>query len=279
MADPDTLSLAFMRAHPVEAARVLEAVDPAQAAELLAQVPARLAAPVFAAMLPNAAARSLGQLQDEQALALLGSLGTQPLVAALRHVPEKRRAQLIEGLPTASALASRLMLGYMEDSVGAWADLDVLALPGATRASEARERVRHFETNVPHVLVTGPDRFLEGWVPLAALLRAADAVSLASIMMQPEARLSARTPLSGAIAHPGWQHASALPVVESGGRLVGILTRDALARALRPSRIQPADTLAGLLARGYWDALSGFAEAMATLLPEVPPVAGNTDEH
>jgi Mg/Co/Ni transporter MgtE len=283
MADAETLSLAFLRSHPTEAARVLEALPPAAAAELLARVPARLAAPVLSAMLPNAAARGLTGLEDEQVLALLGELGTQPVVAVLRHVAEPRRAQLIAGLPTAAALASKLLLGYVEDAVGAWADPDVLALSGATRAGEALERVRHIDATVQRVFVTGAGGRLEGWVPLPLLLRAPESATLASIMQRAEAVISAQTPLAGALRHPGWERASLLPVLESGERLVGVLTRDALTRALgrtaRPARPAPGETLTGMLALGYWDALSGGAEAMATLLPKVRAVGRSADEH
>jgi magnesium transporter len=271
-----------MRAHPAQAARVLEAVPPADAAALLARVPARLGGPVLGAMLPTAAARALGGLQDEHSLALLGELGTQFVVAVLRHVAEPRRARLIAGLPTAAALASQLLLGYMEDAVGAWTDPDVLALPGTTRAADALERVRHMQGIVQRAFVTSAEGRLEGWVPLPALLRAPAGAGLASIMSRPEAVLAAHTPLAGAVAHPGWERSSMLPVVESGERLLGVLTRDALARALRRvSRPAPAaagGSLAGMLTRGYWDALSGGAEAMATLLPPVGPIGGEPDE-
>lgn len=282
MADAESLSLVFMRGHPAEAARVLESVDAAEAGALLARVPARIAAPVLAAMLPNAAARSLSGLSDEEALALLGELGTQPVVAVLRNVAEPRRTRLIDGLPTVAALASKLLMGYVEDSVGAWTDPDVLSLPGATHAAEALERMRHVEASLQRVFVIGSDGILEGWVPLSVVLRAPPATSLASIMTVPEAVLPAQTPLAGALSHPGWSRASILPVVESGGRLVGALSRDALARALhrsaRLSRVAPANTLVGIFSRGYWDALSGGVEAMATLLPSVQPVSGKRDE-
>lgn len=282
MADAETLSLAFMRAHPAEAGRVLESLAPAQAAALLARVPARLAAPVLASMRPHAAARALAGLEDEPVLGLLGELGTQPVVAVLRHVAEPGRSRLIAGLPTAAALASKLLLGYVEDSVGAWTDPDVLALPGAARAADALERVRHVAATVQRVFVTSSDGRLEGWVPLPALLRAAEGATLASIMQRPEAVISAQTPLAGAVRHPGWEQASLLPVLESGERLVGVLTRDALTRAVgrsaRPARAAPGETLAGMLALGYWDALSGSAEAMVTLLPQVRQVGARPDE-
>jgi magnesium transporter len=282
MADAETLSLAFMRAHPAEAARVLESVGAEAATALLARVPARVGAPVLAAMLPNAAARAFAGVHDEQALALLGELGTQPLVAILRHVAEPLRSRLIAGLPTTAALASQMLLGYVEDAVGAWTDPDVIALPGTTHAADALERVRHIEAAVARVFVISADRRLEGWVPLPTLLRAPAGASLASIMRAPDAVLSAQTSIAGAASHPGWERASILPVVEAGERLVGVLARDALTRAVGRGvperRVAPGDTLAEMMARGYWDALSGGAEAMATLLPGVRPVGRRADE-
>lgn len=281
MADAESLSHAFMRAHPAAAARVLDALPPVEAAALLARVPARLAAPVLVAMLPGAAARSLGAVEDERALELLGELRTQPMVAVLRQIADPRRTRLIAGLPTAAALAARLLLGYVEDAVGAWTDPDVVALPGGTRAADALERVRHAALDAQRVFVIGAGGRLEGWVALAALLRAPQGAALASIQQPPEAVLAAQTPLAVAANHAGWESASLLPVVESGERLVGALSREALTRALRRvqrlRRPDPPATLGGMLARGYWDALSGGAEAMATLLPGVAPVGRRPD--
>lgn len=281
MADAEGLSLVYMRGHPADAARVLESVEALEAGALLARVPARIAAPVLAAMLPTAAARSLDRLSDEAILAMLGELGTQPVVGVLRNLPEPQRSRLIDGLPTVAALASKLLMGYVEDSVGAWTDPDVLALPGGTQAAAVLERMRHVEATLQRVFVTGPNGVLEGWVTLSIVLRAPAGASLASIMSVPEAVLPAQTPLAGALVHPGWSRVSILPVVESGGRLVGALTRDALARALhrsqRVSRVAPVNTLAGIFSRGYWDAMSGGVEAMVLLLPVVAPVAGKSD--
>jgi len=94
--------------------------------------------------------------------------------------------------------------------------------------------------------------------------------------------LTAHAPLSGTPAHPGWEHSSVLPVVEPGERLIGVMTRDALTRALRRAAESPTPeaqaTLPVLFARGYWQALSGLIEASLGLLPRVPPVEENADE-
>jgi len=88
--------------------------------------------------------------------------------------------------------------------------------------------------------------------------------------------LTAMTPLTGAATQRGWQQSSALPVVERDGRLIGVLHRATLARALARSRAttQPADevTITGVLIRGYWDVASGLAEGGLWLLPPAKPV-------
>jgi magnesium transporter len=278
-----SLSLAFMRSHPAQAAQVLESLPPGEAAALFDQTPARLGAAVLAAMLPQRAAHCISVLADARALELLSPMGTQPTVAVLRHLPDPRRKRLIAGLPTPAALASRLLLGYAEDTLGAWADPDIVMLPAETRATHALERLRHAPAH-PLVCVTNDARRLLGIVSLGALLQALDGATLATLMQRPAHVLIAHAPLSATPAHPGWESSSLLPVVESGERLVGVMTRDALTRALRRTATPPDSAssvipLPVLLARSYWQALSGLLEGGLALLPKVPALAEPGAEH
>jgi magnesium transporter len=274
-AQPQRLSLAFMRGHPAQAARVLEALPPQDAAALFARTPARLGADVLAAMLPQSAARCVAALDDERALELLSSMGAQPIVAVLRYLGEARRRELIKGLPTSAALASSLLLGYGEDTLGAWADPDVVVLPADTRAGDALKRMRQAATAHQVVFVADGQRKFAGQVSLNQLLQAPDAATLTTLMQPPAGLLAAHAPLSGSTAHPGWELASLLPVVEPGDRLIGVMTRDALARALRRATSAPVDDSDSrwplLFARGYWQTLSGLIESGLTLLPRVAP--------
>ncbi|MHB1085546.1 MAG: magnesium transporter MgtE N-terminal domain-containing protein [Thiobacillus sp.] len=272
-----TLSLAFMRSHPAQAAQVLESLPPDEAAVLFSQTPARLGATVLSAMLPHRAAHCIAALTDARALELLAPMGTQPTVALLRHLPESRRKLLITGLPTPTALASTLLLGYSEDTLGAWADPDIVMLPADTRANHALEHLRHAPSH-PLVFVTDSERRLVGVVSLGALLQALDSATLATLMQRPTHMLTAHAPLSATPAHPGWESSSVLPVVEPGERLVGVMTRDALTRAQRrtappPDAPSSETTLPVLLARSYWQALSGLLEGGLALLPKVPALA------
>ncbi|MCZ7565545.1 MAG: hypothetical protein M5U08_18585 [Burkholderiales bacterium] len=283
MADAAALTLAFIEAHPVDAARVLETLPAPESSALFARVPPRLGAPVLAAMLPPTAARNVLALDDERGMALLAALGAQAAVAVLRHVPEPRRSALIDGLPTVSAVASRMLLGYPEDSVGAWTDTDIVALPPEARAADALARVRAARDDASVVHVVGPGERLLGLVDLATLVRAPETADMGQLMRRPEAVLAAVAPLGGAASHRGWLRSSVLPVVERGDRLVGVLRRGTLARALargggRASVVVSAG-LAETLGRGYWDALSGIISAAVTLLPPAQRIKEDSDEH
>lgn len=277
MAEVEKLTLSYLDAHAPEAARVLERMPSQDSAALFARAPARTCAPALAAMLPSAAGRVIALLDDTIALALLAAVGTQTAVAILRLTAQPRRTQLLAGLPTATSIAARLMLGYPEDSVGAWIDPDVIALPPETRAGDALARVRAGEeTIVDQLYVIGADQRLLGIVDLHKALRAPEAVPLEALMYPPVAVLSAVTPLTSAATQRGWERSSVLPAVERDGRLIGVLRRGTLARALvrgrLPSQGMGEPALSGIVARGYWDAVSGLAEAMVSSLPPAKPV-------
>ena len=277
MADPPALTLAFLADHPAEAARVVEPLPVADACALFAEIPARIGAPVLTAMLTTAAARLLGALADAHVLALLTAAGTQSAVALLRHIPDPRRTRLIAGLPTASALASRALLGFPEDAVGAWSDPEVVASAPATSATHALQRVREgHESGVERILVVDGERKLIGEVSLAALLHAPESATVATLMTPAAATLSAMMPIAAATTLRAWEHASTLPVVDREQRLIGVLHRAALSRAMRErTRELQADTassVTGLLASGYWNVISGLAGATLALLPAVDRV-------
>src|SRR5687768_9434664 len=85
------LSHAFIAAHPVDAARVLEHLPPDASADLFAQVPVRILAPTVRAMMPFMAAQAIVRLPADAAALLLNECGAGPSAAIIRYVPESRR--------------------------------------------------------------------------------------------------------------------------------------------------------------------------------------------
>jgi Mg/Co/Ni transporter MgtE len=277
MADPTDLTLAYLADHPAEAARVLETLPLDTSAALLGSVPARIGATVLAAMRAPAAARHVLAQDRATAIALLSATRLQTTASVLRHVEERDRAALLAGLPTATAVACRMLLGYPENAVAAWTDTEIVALFPDTRAGEALGRLREaVEVSADAVYVVRPDGALIGVIGTAALLRAPDHVTLAMLVRPVPATLSAAMPLTGVATLRAWEQSASLPVVERGDRLIGALRRTvldhALARRGDALRAGSGATVAGTMAEAYWTTLSRLiAAAIALLPPERPP--------
>lgn len=276
MAGTEDLSFAYLESHPTDAARVLERIAPQNVAALLSDIPARLAAPVLRIMLPLHVARCLETLADDTIAGMLRAMGPQAGVAVLHYIPESRRHTLLTQLPTALSMAYRLLLGYPEDTVGAWMDPRILALSADTPAETALERLRDpADENNTLIYVIDPDQRLLGTVELTDVLRAPSDLPLRRIMHKVSSTLPARTAIRAVERHIGWNDHQVLAVVEREDRLVGALDRGVLARALqRTQRSESAGGYGDLLADvagSYWQGVSGLIQLIVALLPVAPP--------
>lgn len=278
MAASFDLGRAYLAAHPADAARVLEALPTHEASTLFLAVEPNLAAPVAAAMLPTAAARILSDLPESAAIALAAGTSAPALAAILRHVAPELRSRLIAALPAPAAVAARMLLGFPEDSVGAWTDTGLVTVPAAASAATALDEVRAApDSTLDQVYVVDAERRLAGCIGIHALLRA-DPRALAGSLARPTtATLSAMMTMTAARASTHWDRAQALPVLDRDQRLIGVLRRAALARALRPRSRgtdagSGADSVTGVLAVSYWGLLSGISAAALSLLPAVKRV-------
>lgn len=277
MARTRELSLAFAETHPGDAARVLESLAVDNATAFLTLLPARLGAPVLRHMLPTAAARCLEQLDIEVASGLVRDLDAQAGTAILRYVGQRRREQLVTQLPTASALAFRLLLTYPEDTVGAWINPHSLAVTPDTPVAEALERLRQSsESAGAYFYVINADQRLQGLALVVDLLRARRGVTVAQVMRPTHHHLSARASLAAARDSEGWRELYALPVVERQERFIGALEYPVLCSALvQPHLVDAtAPTVDGLtlLTRSYWRVFAELLQALTNLLPS-PTVA------
>jgi len=272
MSSSEELSYTFLETHPADAARVLERLPPAEAAALLRTAPLRLASPVMRQMLPLAGAHCLEKLEDTEIAGLLHGVGAQAGVALLRYFGAERRAILLAQLPTTLTIAFELLLGYPEDTVGAWMDPRALALHSDMTVGESLERVRRAD----EALITDPyvidrNQRLLGYVELADLLRAAATASVVRLVRPSPDRLPAQAILSGLGDHTGWRETSTLPVVERGDRLVGAFTHATLQRALSmeqtaPTQRRAEDSLVGI-SGAYWFGVSALLQLLISLLP------------
>ena len=265
------LTVAFLRAHPGEAARVLEQLNAADTSALLTAVPGRVAAPVIARLPPGFAARSLASLADEPVVRLLRRLNVPATAALLRHLPEPRRIRLLEELPATTAVGCRVLLRYPEDSIGALADTEVLTVRPSEPVREVLARLKSATRDVGDFLyIVDEERRLRACVRPASLLNAPASMSIGGIETVGVPALPAQAAPRSVLDHGGWTQFSTLPVVERNGRLVGALRHGVLIQAvermprLRTARDANVLTVAGSAA---WTVMAALLQSLVNELP------------
>jgi Mg/Co/Ni transporter MgtE len=212
-------------------------------------------------------------------------MGPQAGVAVLHYLPDARRNALLAQLPTGMGMAFRLLLGYPEDTVGAWMDPRVVVLAGDTPVESALRRLREAQGEIDAaVFVVGAGQRLLGLVELPDLLRAMPDLPLSRLMRQIRFTLPARASIHGVADHEGWDDFQMLPVLERDERFVGALDRGVMARAVQRNRkVQPQTGLGDVfasLAGGYWLGVSSLIQLAVEMLPVAARLPdGESHEH
>lgn len=233
MAEGLRLARAFAEHQPDAAARALEEIASDEAALFLAELPARLAAPLVERLAPAAAARRLCALPAADAAAVLRELDERSCAAILRVCGRDDRRALLAELPARRVQHYRRASEYTVDTVGAWVDYDVPALPGTRSVAEALEllRQRRRAQDAQVFVLRGAAQY-GGQVSVTALLHAAPDALLAQVADRGVRALSDAMEIDEAEALDDWDRATVLPVTAPDGALLGGLSRLGLRRAL-----------------------------------------------
>lgn len=274
MAEADALTLAYLHAHPQEAALVLDPLPAAQVAGLWAELPARLAAPCAALMRPAAVGQALLLLDVAAAAALLAALPPVVAAAVLRALPAPRRAAWLALLPTRHALTLQALMQYPPDAVGALTDTAALSFGPQATVAQAVAALHEGGRAQDLVLVDGGPQGMLGGVPVGALLMAHPGDGLLR-WCQPLTSLPALMPAAAALAAAGWREGFRRPVLDNDGRLLGLVSQLALQGAPKPAPTVPAETALGWAGGAYWRAVAGLGEWLCGLFapPAAPPAA------
>ena len=220
---------------------VLLDLDPPDVAEVLEDLPPEDSGILFRLLPRDRAATVFEYLPLDQQTELIGTLGTEQLIAVLNEMSPDDRTRLFEELPaevTRRALATlnpeelkvaRQLLGYPERSAGRYMTPDYLAVRPDMTAAEALEHIRQngkkSETlNV--VYVTDERGFLLDDLRLATLVLARPDQRVAELNDRHLVSIPATAPRDRVVAEFEKYDRVALPVTDSQGVLVGIITVD-----------------------------------------------------
>lgn len=269
------LAESVIRSRPDEAARVVEGLPPSVGASVIEALSPSRAVQLLRAMVPGVSGQVLAVLQEETARDVLLAMPTRSAAALIRRQSPEKSAELLKTIPAGRRRKVETLVAQRARTAGALADPDALVLGPRLTAGEALTRFRVELIHAAHALpVVDEDGRLVGLVEPRDLTSARKPQLIGDLMQKRFPRLPARTPLRSLGIDAAWQTHSTLPVVDSNGAFIGILShetwRSALDDASGSTPAAPASTseaLGDLFGLG----VGGMLEALVQPFGREPP--------
>jgi len=219
----------------------LEEMDPADVAEILTDLQPEDRAVVFRILHKPNAADIFEHLELEVQEAMLFAMGREDVAGILNEMAPDDRTALLEELPP--AVTERLLnllsaeqrkiaatlLGFPEGSIGRLMTTDYVRVKPEWTVPATLEHIRKFGRNketIQNVYVSDLKGVLIDDIKLRELVLADPSQTIADLMDEQVTSLNANDPQEEAVRAFEHYDRNALPVVDSRGVLVGIVTVD-----------------------------------------------------
>ncbi|MEX2132338.1 MAG: CBS domain-containing protein [Pseudohongiellaceae bacterium] len=232
--DESSLALAFIEAQPDAAARVLEQHPLEEVAAFLPEVPGHLHIRLIQRMLPQYVSRLCRLLAAPESARMLTHVELSFSAAVLRYLPAHDRNRVLAALPTNRRAALSLLLGYSEETVGAWLTPLVVTIPVDYTVAEALHQVKVSGDVVhsDHMFVVDRDRHLRGRISYLELLRADPGLNVSSLLHASCHTLIGQMSLLKAAEHRDWETLDVMPVNNRQQQFIGVLRHVDLRKGL-----------------------------------------------
>lgn len=244
-----------------ELREALHLVPPADVADILAALDPKDAAVGFRFLQRDDAADVFAYLNAEKQEELIRELGAEASVSIIEAMSPDDRARLIDELPgevaqrivaslsPESRKVTQAILGYKPGTVGRLMTPDYVAVRPHWTIAQALEHIRRFGRDaetVNVIYVVDNDGRLIDDMRLRQLLFADPAQTVESIMTRSFYSLRADEDQEAAVAAMNRYDRIALPVVDSRGVLVGIVTADDVADIAQAEATEDIQKLGGV---------------------------------
>ena len=247
----DSLRLAALMEplHAADIADVLEQIAPAERAALLALWSGEIDGEVLSEIDEAIREEVIEALPDEVVAEAMRELDTDDVVDILEDLEPEEQGKILEALEDADRVAVEQALAYPEGAAGRLMQREVVVAPEHWTVGEAIDFLRGAESlpdQFYHVILTDPRMKPVGYVTLGRVLSARRDVALKTIT-EDSFRTVEATDAEGDVAYMFNQyHLISCPVVDAGGRLVGVITIDDAMNVLDEEHEEDMLRLAGV---------------------------------
>jgi magnesium transporter len=235
--------------HPADLASIIDQLAPRDRAGVLAALDDEAAADAIEEMEPDTQVEVLEGLTPARAADILEEMSPDDaadLVADLSDTTRRELLALMEG-DEAEELSG--LLAYPEDTAGGMMTTEFVAVPAELTAAATIDRLRELEPDaetIYYVYVVDPAGRLVGVLSLRDLIVAPPTTPIGEVMIAEPVAVGLRADRDDVASVVARYNLLAVPVVDDGHRLVGIVTvDDAMDAVLPPSwrrRVSPTAT-------------------------------------
>jgi len=235
--------------HPADIADLLEQISPANRQALLTLWDMEFEAEILAEVEEGTRDDLLEELPDEVLSEAVKELETDDLVYLVEDLDEPEKERVLDALDESERAAVLSSLEFPEDSAGRMMQRDFVMAPTHWSVGDAIDHMRASD-DLPEqfydVIVTDPRLRPVGTVALSRLMANGRDVRIATLMEEEFRTLPADQTREDVGYAFSQYHLVSAPVVDSDGRLVGIITIDDAVEAMEEERHEDMMRLAGV---------------------------------
>jgi len=220
------------RLKPAQIADMIESASTQEQNLLLAQVHTdpELEADVFEELDDDKKTQLLKMRSDQDIADVLSRMRADDVADTVMDLPQSRRRSVLDLMPQSQAAKVLALLGYHEATAGGLMGTDFLALPEEQNIADAIQKLRAATTQQPEALITihtlRSDGTLAGTLGLVRALQLDPASLLCEVADPQTVVASPEDDIIAITTRMADFNLLSLPVLDSSGRMLGIVTVD-----------------------------------------------------
>lgn len=224
--------------HPADIADIIEELSPSERATVLASLDEETAAEALTETEPDVQTSMVRMMESEQAADILERMEPDEAADILSDLPEDKVQELLETMEEEEAQEVVELLTHEEDTAGGLMTTEVFTLPADLTVIDAIGRLRSVESaeaeTIYYIYVTDDLDRLIGVLSLRELILADPSERLGEIMERQVISVRPDTDLRMVAETFSKYNLLAVPVVDEGGELRGIITVDDVLNLILP---------------------------------------------
>jgi magnesium transporter len=228
-ATPDRVLRFIGKSHPADIAPLFKGLEPAEVRQLFDVLfSSRRAAKTLKELPPELLPDILALIDDEKIGRLIVRADPDDAVTFIDSLPDQRRERVLGLLDPERQAAVRELINYPDGTVGRLMTTDFMALPPDTTAQGAIDKIRERGEleSFFYLYVVDEGGKLIGVVPIRNLVIAPPDRALEEMMIADPVKANVFMDQEEAARLVSRYELLALPIVDEGGRLEGIITVD-----------------------------------------------------